>query len=250
MEAIKFERPFHSHLSFSVMCWSQGDYSLGRDVPYSPGPEGCLCLSVWHLLWWVICLLLLHQRRKPTVLVGDGENTTGCPACDIWESPGCRLCGFRVRSIQKANAEQYKVHSQVLPICWPAGMWDQPRQPLHSTARLSQDRGHFHWDGMWWWGSFLGARMRPESSSHDGKNKSTLLQFVVYEYWCIRIRVQDSEQAPGEFTSKSTHFAKVAIPSFCSETPKLLCSQWENKAQLSFMQKWVSSLPWERLGAG
>lgn len=152
MEAIKFERPFHSHLSFSVMCWSQGDYSLGRDVPYSPGPEECMCLSVWHLLWWVIYLLLLHQRGKPTVLVVDGENTTGCPSCDIWEPPGCRQCVFRVRSIQKANAEQYRAHGQVLPICWSDGMWLCPSQ--HSKTVTGQRPPSLA--GMWWWGLFSG----------------------------------------------------------------------------------------------
>lgn len=56
MEAIKYERPFHSRLSFNVICRFLGDYSLGRDVPDSSGPEKCLCLFVWHLLWWVIYL--------------------------------------------------------------------------------------------------------------------------------------------------------------------------------------------------
>lgn len=76
MEAIKFERPFHSHLSFNVMCRFLGDYSLGRDVPCSSGPEKHLCLFVWHLPWWVIYLLLLHQGGELTALVGDGEEGT------------------------------------------------------------------------------------------------------------------------------------------------------------------------------
>lgn len=149
MEAIKFERPFHSHLSFSVMCWSQGDYSLGRDVPSSPGPEQCLCLSVWHLLWWVIYLLLLHQRRKPTGLVGDGERTTGYPACDIWEPPGCRHCVFRVRSIQRPNTEQYRAHGQVFPIFWSAGMWLYPGNPFTSQQDCHRTEATFTgWDVM------------------------------------------------------------------------------------------------------
>lgn len=76
MEAIKSERPFHSHLSFNVMCRFLGDYSLGRDVPYSPGPEKRLWLFVWRLPWWVMCLLLPHRGGKPAVLVGAGEEDT------------------------------------------------------------------------------------------------------------------------------------------------------------------------------
>jgi len=76
MEAIKFERPFHSHLSFNVMCRFLEDYSLGRDVPDSSGPEKHLCLFVWRLPWWVMYLLLLHWGGKPAALVRAGEEGT------------------------------------------------------------------------------------------------------------------------------------------------------------------------------
>lgn len=150
MEAIKFERPFHSHLSFSVMCWSQGDYSQGRDVPYSPGPEECLCLSEWHLLWWVI--FVPPAPEKKTHSAGRAwrrENTTGCPACDVWESPGCRHCVFGVRSIQKPNTEQYRAIGQLLPIFWSAEMWLCPGNPFTAQQDCHRTEATFTgWDVM------------------------------------------------------------------------------------------------------
>lgn len=222
MEAIKFERPFHSHLSFSVICWSQRDYSLGRDVPYSPGPEKCLCLSVWHLLWWVIYLLLLHQGGKPTVLGGDGENTTGCPACDIWDPPVFLGLEVSRNPAQGSTGLMVKFSPSVDQLgCGCA----QATPSQHSKTVTGQRPPSL--DGMWWWGCFLGTRMRPERSSHDGKSKSTQQkQLVAYKYWCIWVKVQNNEQAPEEFTSKSTQFAKVALlhfsqglQSYCATVP-------------------------------
>lgn len=176
------------------------------------------------------------------------ENPTGYPAWDIWEPPGCRHCVFRARSIQKPNTGQYRAHGQVLPTCWSDGMWLCPSNPFTAWQDCHRTGATFT-GGDVMMGLFSGnENVLPERSSHDGKSKSTQQkQLVVYKYWCIWIRAHNSEQAPGEFTSKSTHFAKVA---FWSGTAKLPRNPWETKAQLSFIKKWVTSLTWERSGAG
>lgn len=111
-------------ICLSVLCVDRREIILwGEMCPTHQGPVWGVPVFVCLAFAVVSNIFAPPEPERKTHSAGRGwrrENTTGCPCCDIWEPPGCRHCVFRVRSIQKANAEQYRAHGQVLPICWSA----------------------------------------------------------------------------------------------------------------------------------